>query len=123
MKKRVLAEKLTNYASSYPVVTLVGPRQSGKTTLVKDCFPNHRYINLESLTEREFAQNDPVAFLSRFDNDKVILDEVQRVPSLLSQIQVSVDSKEGNGRFILTGSQNFSSMRVSLSNRRLCEER
>ena len=111
MKKRVLAEKLTDYASSYPVVTLVGPRQSGKTTLVKDCFPDHRYINLESLTEREFAQNDPVAFLSRFDNDKVILDEVQRVPSLLSQIQVSVDSIGGHGRFILTGSQNFSLMR------------
>ena len=60
MKTRILSKKLKEYASLYPAVTLVGPRQSGKTTLVRDCFPGHRYINLEALNEREFAESDPV---------------------------------------------------------------
>lgn len=111
MKHRSLSVKIKEYALSYPIITLVGPRQSGKTTLVRNCFPDYRYVNLESLNEREFAQNDAVAFLSRFTEDRVILDEVQRVPELLSQIQVQVDEKAEKGKFILTGSQNFSLMR------------
>ena len=111
MKTRILSKKLKEYASSYPAVTLVGPRQSGKTTLVKDCFPQYRYVNLEALNEREFAESDPVAFIERFKGERVILDEVQRVPNLLSQIQVAIDAGKGNGRFVLTGSQNFSLMR------------
>lgn len=111
MKTRILSKKLQEYAASYPAITLVGPRQSGKTTLVKDCFPQHRYVNLEALNEREFAESDPVAFIERFKGEKVILDEVQRVPNLLSQIQVAIDAGKGNGRFVLTGSQNFSLMR------------
>ncbi len=111
MKTRLLSRKLLEYASSYPAVTLIGPRQSGKTTLVKACFPSYRYVNLESLDEREFAENDPVAFVKRFKEENVILDEVQRVPKLLSQIQVAIDEGAGNGRFVLTGSQNFSLMR------------
>ena len=111
MKTRILSKKLKEYASSYPAVTLVGPRQSGKTTLVKTCFPSYRYVNLEALNEREFAKHDPVAFVDRFKGEKVILDEVQRAPNLLSQIQVEIDSGKGNGRFVLTGSQNFSLMR------------
>ncbi len=111
MKPRILSRKLKEYASSYPATTLVGPRQSGKTTLVKACFPSHRYVNLEALNEREFAASDPVAFVERFKGEKVIIDEVQRVPNLLSQIQVAIDTGKSNGRFILTGSQNFSLMR------------
>ncbi len=111
MKNRILSKKLKEYALSYPALTLVGPRQSGKTTLVKTCFPEHRYVNLESLNEREFAESDPVAFVERFSGAKVILDEVQRVPNLLSQIQVAIDADKGSGRFVLTGSQNFSLMR------------
>jgi len=111
MKTRILSKKLQEYAASYPAITLVGPRQSGKTTLVKDCFPQHRYVNLEALNEREFAESDPVAFIERFKGEKVILDEVQRAPDLLSQIQVAIDADRGHGRFVLTGSQNFSLMR------------
>lgn len=111
MKPRILSKKLKEYASSYPAVTLVGPRQSGKTTIVKACFPSYRYVNLEALNEREFAESDPVAFIGRFKGEKVILDEVQRTPNLLSQIQVAIDADKGNGRFVLTGSQNFSLMR------------
>ena len=111
MKKRILETKIRDFAGKYPVVTIVGPRQSGKTTLVRDTFANYRYVNLESLTEREYAQSDPVSFLNRFSSSCVILDEVQRVPHILSQIQVMVDEEKRNGRFILTGSQNFALMR------------
>ena len=110
MKERIIGRKVLEFAKSYPVVTITGPRQSGKTTLVKMLFPDYRYVNLESLTEREFAKSDPVAFLRQFCDDSVIIDEVQRVPELLSQIQVEVDAQKRNGRFILTGSQNFSLM-------------
>ncbi len=111
MKTRALASKLKEFASSYPVVTITGPRQSGKTTIAKSCFPDYEYVNLESLNEREFAETDPVAFVDRFRNGNVILDEIQRVPSLLSQIQASVDGDRRKGRFILTGSHNLSLMR------------
>ena len=111
MKKRILARKVKEYATSYPVVTIVGPRQSGKTTLARACFPKYRYVNLEALNEREFALNDPRAFLDRFAKENVILDEIQRAPSLLSQLQVSVDENPRKGRFVLAGSQNFSLMK------------
>ncbi|MBQ9693146.1 MAG: ATP-binding protein [Kiritimatiellae bacterium] len=112
MKTRILASKVKEFANSYPVVTIVGPRQSGKTTLAKLTFPDYQYVNLEALNEREFAQTDPIAFLERFREKRVILDEVQRVPELLSQIQVMVDANKQNGHFILTGSHNFSLMRT-----------
>ena len=110
MKERIIGRKVLEFAKSYPVVTITGPRQSGKTTLAKMLFPGYRYVNLESLTEREFAKSDPVAFLRQFESDNVIIDEVQRVPELLSQVQVEADVRKRNGRFILTGSQNFSLM-------------
>ena len=91
----------------FPVVTLTGPRQSGKTTLVKTVFKNKPYCNFENLDEREFAEKDPRAFLKKF-SEGAILDEIQRVPSLLSYLQAYVDEKNKMGMFILTGSQNFS---------------
>jgi predicted AAA+ superfamily ATPase len=111
MKTRILIDKVKEFVQSYPIVTIVGPRQSGKTTLAKLAFPNYRYVNLEALNDRAFAEEDPIAFLEQFRDVNVIIDEVQRVPELLSQIQVMVDSDNRKGHFILTGSHNFSLMR------------
>jgi len=88
----------------YPVVTLTGPRQSGKTTLCRSVFPGMPYVNLEAIDEREAATQDPRGFLSAYP-DGAILDEIQRVPSLASYIQVRVDEVRRNGLFLLTGSQ------------------
>ena len=109
---REIRLKLSEFAQNYPVVTVVGPRQSGKTTLTRMEFPHHAYVNLESLADREFAATDPVAFLRQFGDSSVVIDEIQRVPHLLSQIQVSVDRDPRCGHFILTGSQNFSMMKA-----------
>ena len=107
MIKRTLAKKLIQAAEQFPVITLTGPRQSGKTTLVRAVFSDYSYVSLELPDEREFALEDPRGFLSQFDRP-IILDEVQRVPELLSYIQVAVDERSSQvGRFILTGSQNL----------------
>lgn len=103
MIRRQLEDKLLQWMQQYPVITVIGPRQSGKTTLVRKLFPDKPYVNLEDLQERSFAQDDPRGFLSRFPKG-VILDEIQRLPELLSQIQVAVDSDQDAQRFILTGS-------------------
>lgn len=110
-RNRELGDKILQWARQYPVVTLTGPRQSGKTTLVKSLFPKHAYANLENPVERDYAASDPVAFLGQFSGG-VVIDEIQRVPSLLSYIQCIVDENpEEHGRFILTGSQNLQIMR------------
>lgn len=111
MIKRQISERITKLAHAYPVVTVTGPRQSGKTTLARSLFPKWAYVNLESLSARTFASDDPIAFLRQFAGKSVILDEIQRVPELLSQIQVCVDENNRPGQFVLTGSQNFSLMR------------
>lgn len=108
MFKRALENKLLVLARQFPVLALFGPRQSGKTTLVRSLFSSYRYVNLESFEEREFASDDPQGFLRRFDKERgVILDEIQKVPMLLSYIQLEVDQKERLGRFVITGSQNI----------------
>jgi len=89
------------------VVTLTGPRQSGKTFLARATFPNHAYVSLEDPDERSRAATDPRGFLSRFTRESVILDEVQRSPDLLSYLQGMVDADARPGRFVLTGSQNL----------------
>lgn len=95
-------------ATEYPVVTLIGPRQSGKTTVVRDLFPEHDYVNLEQPEIRDLANGDPKALLSRHPSP-VIFDEIQRAPDLLSYIQVMADEDwEARGRWILTGSDQLS---------------
>lgn len=106
MIPRDLEGTLRRRAGMYPVVTLTGPRQSGKTTLVRATFPEHAYRSLEDPDERDYALRDPRGFLRQFPPE-VILDEVQRCPDLLSYIQGLVDQDPTPGRFILTGSQNL----------------
>lgn len=94
---------LLQRATLYPVVTVLGPRQSGKTTLCRMAFTDKPYVNLEQPDVREFAQQDPKAFLAQFP-DGAVLDEIQNVPALLSWIQVLTDADPRKGRFVLTGS-------------------
>lgn len=103
---RTLQDKIAQSAQQIPVITITGPRQSGKTTLSKYIFPNHTYINLEIPNNRNFAINDPQGFFKLYSGN-LILDEVQRAPDLLSYIQGIVDENKQNGQFILTGSENL----------------
>jgi uncharacterized protein len=105
MIKRQLTNKLKELATKYPVVSVVGPRQSGKSTLAKTVFPDYKYISLEDLDYRENAERDPRGFLEIYNN-KIIFDEIQHVPSLFSYLQTHVD-KNNSTQFILTGSQQF----------------
>ena len=106
MIEREITPRLVALFKQYPFVTVTGPRQSGKTTLCRNVFPNLEYVNLEAPDQREFAESDPRAFLARLD-DGAILDEIQRVPSLLSYLQVLADEKGRNSLFVLTGSEQF----------------
>jgi predicted AAA+ superfamily ATPase len=101
--KRDIGKELRDLVRSYPVVTITGPRQAGKTTLAKMEFPHYRYCNLENPEMRSLAADDPNAFFNEFACP-LIIDEIQRVPHLLSYIQTIVDEKEQKGMFILTGS-------------------
>ena len=103
MFKRDIFKELTQAAHDYPVVTITGPRQAGKTTLSRLVFPDYAYCNLEHPELRALAQNDPNALFAKF-SDNCIFDEIQRVPELLSYIQVRVDEEPRKGRYILTGS-------------------
>jgi predicted AAA+ superfamily ATPase len=106
MIKRNLEPILRSAAAKYPVVSLTGPRQAGKTTLVRMAFPDYAYASLEDPDLRSFALEDPRGFLDQFSG-RVILDEAQRVPDLFSYIQTIVDKDDASGKYILTGSQNF----------------
>ncbi len=106
MIAREIEPTLKKTSSSYPVITVTGPRQSGKTTLVQTVFPDHTYVSLEDPELRRFALEDPRGFLDQFGGD-VILDEAQRAPDLFSYIQGRVDADDAPGRYVLTGSQNF----------------
>lgn len=106
MIQRTLENYLRKDAGYYPILTVTGPRQSGKTTLVKAAFPTYEYVSLEETDTRQFAKDDPRGFLDRYPGP-VILDEAQRAPDLFSYLQTAVDRDAAPGRFILTGSQNF----------------
>jgi len=105
---RQLEQPLIRAATQLPVVAILGPRQSGKTTLAKVAFPTHGYVSLEALDIREFATTDPRGFIAHYLKPAgLIIDEIQQVPTLLSYIQTWVDETQQSGQFILTGSQNI----------------
>jgi uncharacterized protein len=119
MIKRQIENKIITLSKQYPVITITGPRQSGKTTLCKNLFRSKPYVSLEAPDIRRFALKDPNAFLKEFPNGAV-LDEIQKAPQLLSYIQTIVDEKNKTGLFILTGSSQFeliSSITQSLAGR------
>ena len=119
MIKRTAELAAKRIFSKYPVLTITGPRQSGKTVLAKAAFPGREYVNLESPEARLLAEEDPKSFLGRFPKGAII-DEAQRVPALLSYIQVAVDEKNKNSLFVLTGSNQtnlLSSVSQSLAGR------
>ncbi len=106
MITRQVITKLKEMAGKFPVITITGPRQSGKTTLCRQLFADYRYVSLENPDMRSYAENDPRGFLEEYNN-RVIIDEAQNVPQLFSYIQGIVDERKQAGQYILTGSQNF----------------
>ena len=107
MIPRLAAARLTRLLTGFPVVTVTGPRQSGKTTLVRTLLPERPYVSLESPAQREFARQRPAEFLQQFAQGAVI-DEAQHAPELFSEMQGVVDGAGRMGMFVLTGSQNLS---------------
>lgn len=105
MIKRVLEDKIKQLAEKFPVVSVTGPRQSGKTTLIKSIFPDWHYESLEDPDTRLFALSDPRKFLNA--GKKMIIDEIQRTPDLFSYIQSITDKENRNGQYIISGSQSF----------------
>ncbi|NCC51294.1 MAG: ATP-binding protein [Spartobacteria bacterium] len=115
MIERDIQNELQACCHEYPVVTITGPRQAGKTTLARTTFAHHKYVSFEQPMNREYFHEDPLGFLNRYASGAVF-DEVQHVPDLLSYLQQEVDERPTPGRFILTGSQNFAlSARISQS--------
>lgn len=104
--ERQITRQISAQKDKFPIIALTGPRQSGKTTLLKELFSDYRYVSLENPDIRSFATEDPVGFLKVY-NQQVIFDEVQRVPELFSYIQGIVDESGKMGQFVLSGSQNF----------------
>ncbi len=106
MYPRLIQEKIRQAAQKYPIITLLGPRQSGKTTLARNLFPDYQYVSLEDPDMRLFATEDPRGFFQNW-SQSLILDEVQRVPSILSYLQGRVDDPNQKKKYLLTGSQNL----------------
>lgn len=106
MINRTLSSIVNSYVKKFPVVTVTGARQCGKTTMLRACFPDAVYISLEDPDIRMMAANDPRGFLKQYDTP-VILDEAQRVPELFSYLQTVVDQAGKTGQYILSGSHNF----------------
>jgi predicted AAA+ superfamily ATPase len=100
---RKQATKLKQLAASFPIISLIGPRQAGKTTLAKLTFPDYTYVSLEDLDNRSYANSDPRGFLAQY-SEKVIIDEAQRSPDLFSYMQTKVDEFDLPGQYILIGS-------------------
>jgi uncharacterized protein len=103
---RKLSEQLRKQLQQFPILSLTGPRQSGKTTLLKEIFPDYQYFNLERLDYREIITTDPLGFL-KATGPKLILDEIQNIPELFHYIQVIADERNTPGQYILSGSQSF----------------
>ncbi|MEK7457870.1 MAG: ATP-binding protein [Patescibacteria group bacterium] len=108
MIHRTITSKILELKEKYPVISITGPRQSGKTSLAQELFPNYIYYNLENLDSLALAKSDPKNFMKVGSGKRIIIDEVQKFPELLSYIQVEVDAQKIDGQFVITGSQNFS---------------
>ena len=106
MITRTAANELKTLNNQFKAVAVVGPRQSGKTTLTKSCFPEKKYVSLESPDYRRFAQEDPRGFLAQYP-EGAIFDEAQNTPEIFSYLQQILDESDKPGQFILTGSNNF----------------
>lgn len=106
MIPRIMAAQVRQMASWFPVVSVTGPRQSGKSTIVRTTFPSYAYVNLEDPQMRRSALDDPVGFI-RNRPSHLIIDEAQYAPELFSMIQVVSDERGGTGQYVLSGSQNF----------------
>lgn len=106
MIHRDLSDKLLSMGSKYPVVTLTGPRQSGKSTLLKALLPDYAYVSLEDPDMRLLAEDDPRGFIASYP-DRTVIDEAQRVPQLFSYLQTHVDTVGREGMYYLAGSHNF----------------
>jgi hypothetical protein len=113
MIPRQIQAEFETQLTEYPIVTLVGPRQAGKTTLARSVLPDYTYVNLEDPDTRQLATDDPRAFLKQFST-RAIFDEIQRAPHLLSYLQGMVDDNKNNGQFVLTGSHQLQ-LRESVS--------
>jgi len=106
MINRAIYREFSSHLGKYPILALTGPRQSGKTTFLRNSFPKYRYLTLENPDNRNYALQDPKGFLKEFDK-YVIFDEAQRAPELFSYLQGIVDQSGLMGQYILSGSQNF----------------
>lgn len=106
--KRDMTERIKTGAHESPVIAIIGPRQSGKSTIARKIFKHHLYLDMQDADLFEFAQRDPKGFLNHYQSEHgVIIDEAQYAPQLFSQIKVEVDKNRRPGYYILTGSQNF----------------
>lgn len=103
---RDLSDKIKQLSEKFPIITLTGPRQSGKSTLLKHIFPEYKYVSLENPDMRQFATDDPNGFIKTFDYH-VIIDEAERAPSLFSYLQTHIDNVNETGMYMLAGSRNF----------------
>ncbi len=104
--ERQITERVREMCGKFPIVSVTGPRQSGKTTMLRHAFPDYRYISLENPDYQDFALQDPRRFLETYDRH-VIFDEAQRVPQLFNYLQGKVDADRISGQYILSGSQNY----------------
>lgn len=107
MVERTIKKYILRLIDKFPIISLSGPRQSGKTTLLRNLFPDYYYINLENLDERALLQEDIRGFLDNYSEKGLIIDEAQRLPELFSYLQGVVDESGIMGKIILSGSQNF----------------
>jgi len=107
MIQRTISKKILELRSKYPVIAITGPRQSGKTILAQELFPDYEYHNLENVDALSVAKQDPKSFLKTGSGQRMIIDEIQKLPELLSYLQVEVDAQKIDGQFVITGSQNF----------------
>ena len=106
MIDRQIEKEILLLKNEFPIIAILGPRQSGKTALSQKVFPQYEYVSMEDMDIREYAENDPRGFLNRYKKN-VIFDEIQRTPTLISYLQTHVDKYKENGKIVITGSHNF----------------